>query len=83
MVLLWLASAASGNAQAVTAQTLDWLHVARALAQMHYLPGQLGWTGYQPFYHRSWSGPIQRLSGTANALAGSIPSRTAQRWTVH
>ncbi len=43
MVLLWLASAAGGGgALAATAPAPTWLRVARALAQMHYLPGQVG-----------------------------------------
>ena len=53
MVLLWLASATDG-APAATALVPTWLRAARALAQMHYLPGQVGWTGLRGTNSQIW-----------------------------
>ena len=53
MVLLWLASA-TGGTLAATAQAPAWLRAARALAQMHYLPGQVGWTGLRGTNPQIW-----------------------------
>jgi hypothetical protein len=53
MVLPWLASATDG-ALVATAPAPTWLRAARALAQMHYLPGQVGWTGLQGATPQIW-----------------------------
>ena len=71
MVLLWLASAAGGGALAATAPAPTWLRVARALAQMHYLPGQVGWTGLGGANPQIW---WLWPSGTPSALQVLTPN---------
>ncbi|WP_075323948.1 hypothetical protein [Acidithiobacillus albertensis] len=52
-ILLYL-TVAAGSAQAVTTQPPTWLRVARVLAQLHYLPGQVGWTGLHTANPQIW-----------------------------
>ena len=70
MVLLWLASAAGDSALAAAAPAPAWLRVTRALAQMHYLPGQVGWTGLRGANPQIW---WLWPSGTPSALQVLTP----------
>ncbi|MBU2739649.1 L,D-transpeptidase [Acidithiobacillus concretivorus] len=54
LFLLLYLTVAAGSAQAVTTQPPTWLRVARVLAQLHYLPGQVGWTGLHTANPQIW-----------------------------
>jgi len=45
VLMVWLMTALFSAPQADATIPPVWLQAARDLAQMHYLPGQVGWTG--------------------------------------
>jgi hypothetical protein len=54
VLMVWLMTALFSAAQADTAIPPVWLQAARDLAQMHYLPGQVGWTGLHTANPQIW-----------------------------
>lgn len=54
VLTVWLLTALLATAQADTIKPPIWLQVARDLAEMHYLPGHVGWTDLQGGHPYIW-----------------------------